>query len=393
MRPKKLDRLLLNLETRPSEGLDRRIAALISKAAEQGPGAVSSELGLWRRIMQSKTAKIAAAFAIVLVSIVAFHIFATDVTFAEVVKPLMTSRTVVFDAVVNSRGVTMRAKVMSMGQRTRCEIEPPQGPPIIIFDQERSQMLQLFPDKKQACLIDFNDLPDEYSENLLESMRNAIRELQDDPNVSIDRLPDSVVDGRNAVGFHAKSAQDEVTVWADPETLLPIRLEQIQYGLKLNIVCTNFQFDVELDPSLFSMDIPEGYRTASGQWDFGESSEKALLEGLRLWAQVLEDNQFPEDLSGATYLKMPGIKKKLRNGTLKLSRQQGLDMALNVMAPFFQFVTSLKPEQDWHYVGASVPFGDASKPVCWYKPIGSKTYRVVYGDLSVKDLPKEDLPK
>jgi hypothetical protein len=254
-------------------------------------------------------------------------------------------------------------------------------------------MLQLFPDKKQACLIDFNDLPDEYSENLLESMRNAIRELQDDPNVSIDRLPDSVVDGRNAVGFHAKSAQDEVTVWADPETLLPIRLEQIQYGLKLNIVCTNFQFDVELDPSLFSMDIPEGYRTASGQWDFGESSEKALLEGLRLWAQVLEDNQFPEDLSGATYLKMPGIKKKLRNGTLKLSRQQGLDMALNVMAPFFQFVTSLKPEQDWHYVGASVPFGDASKPVCWYKPIGSKTYRVVYGDLSVKDLPKEDLPK
>ncbi len=30
--------------------------------------------------------------------------------------------------------------------------------------------------------------------------------------------------------------------------------------------------------------------------------------------------------------------------------------------------------------------------VCWYRPKGSRTYRVVYGDLSVKEIEPEDLP-
>lgn len=347
--------------------------------------------------MQSKITKIAAAIAIVIVSIVAFHTFdsTTGATWASVIDPLMTSQTVVFNAVANIQGVTFRAKVMNMGtQRIRYEIEPPQGPPIIIFDQEHSQMLQLFPDKKQAFLIDFRNVPDEMQmpENYLASIRNLIKELQDDPNVSIEQLPDTVVDNRKAVTFRARNDQDDITVWADPETLLPIRLELLQNNINIITVCTNFQFDIDLDPSLFSIDIPADYTTASGQLDFDDSSEKEVLEGLRIWAQILEDNQFPEDLTTATYQKMPGLKKKLKNGTLKLSRQEKLDMGLK-MGPLSKFLLSLKPEHDWHYVGASVQFGDASKPVCWYKPIGSETYRVVYGDLSVRDLLEEDLPK
>ena len=393
MRPKELDKLLLNLETQPSKALDRRIAALITQAAKQGSGKVPPELALWRRIMQSKITKIAAVIAIVLVGIVAFYTFdsTTGATWASVINPLMTSQTVVFDAVANTQGVTIRAKVMNMGtQRIRYEIEPPQGPPIIIFDQEHSQMLQLFPDKKQAFLIDLRNLPDEMPENYLASIRNLIKELQNDPNVSIEQLPDTMIDNRKAVAFRAKNDHDDITVWADPETLLPIRLELLQNNI--STVCTNFQFDIDLDPSLFSMDIPAGYTTASGQLDFDDSAEKEVLEGLRIWAQILEDNQFPEDLTTATYQKMPGLKKKLQNGTLKLSVQEKLDMALK-MGPLSQFLMSLKPEHDWHYVGASVPFGDANKPVCWYKPIGSQTYRVVYGDLSVRDVLEEDLPK
>ena len=48
---------------------------------------------------------------------------------------------------------------------------------------------------------------------------------------------------------------------------------------------------------------------------------------------------------------------------------------------------------DWKYAGAGVKLGDASKPVFWYQPQGSATYRVIYGDLSVKDVAPEDLPK
>ena len=394
MRPKKLDKLLLNLETQPSKALDRRIAAMITQAAKHSSGTVSPELALWRHIMQSKMTKIVAAITIALVSILAFHIFdsTTSITWAEVIEPLMNAHTAIFDITVHTQGKTSKMKLLAMGQRIRYEFEPSQKLPTTILDYENMQMQYLIPEKKQAVLIDLKDLAEteEAPENYLESIRGVIKELENDPNVSIEQLPDREVEGRIAVGFQATGSQGEITVWADPETLLPIRLEQIHMGL--NIVCTNFQFDIELDPSLFSTDIPAGYTISSGQLDFEDRGEQGLLEGFQIWAQILEDNQFPEDLTFATYQKMPGFRKQKREGTLKMTKQEIVDMALK-MGPFFKFVMSLKPEQDWHYVGAGVPFGDASKPVCWYKPIGSETYRVVYGDLSVRDVLEEDLPK
>jgi hypothetical protein len=48
---------------------------------------------------------------------------------------------------------------------------------------------------------------------------------------------------------------------------------------------------------------------------------------------------------------------------------------------------------DWSYVGAGIKLGDASKPVFWYRPQGAENYRVIYGDLSVKDVAAENLPK
>jgi hypothetical protein len=56
------------------------------------------------------------------------------------------------------------------------------------------------------------------------------------------------------------------------------------------------------------------------------------------------------------------------------------------------FAQTLKPENDFHYVGAGVRFGEAEKPVCWWKPDGFKSYRVLYGDLSVRDVMPDNLP-
>ena len=392
MRPKKLDKLLLNLETQPSEDLDRRIAAMMTQAAQQGSGSVSPERVLWRYLMQSKMTKLAAAIAIVLCVMVALYSFnsTTSVTWAGVIDPLMTARTATFDVITNYQSVTGEMKIMIMDQMIRYEYMT-QGSPIVVFDTESFQMLTLIPDRRQATLIDLKNLPDETPENYLESIREVITELQSDPNATFNQLPDTVINGRLAVVFQAYNVQGEITVWADPETLIPIRLEQTYKDL--NVVCTNLQFDIKLDPSLFNMDIPEGYRTVSGEMDLGESTEQNLIEGLRIWAQTLEDNQFPKDLSVATYMEaMPRVRQKLTNGTLTLSMQQKLDMGLKIHRAY-QFVTSLKPEQNWHYVGADVPFGDANEPLCWYKPIGSETYRVVFGDLSVKELDAEDLPK
>ena len=40
-----------------------------------------------------------------------------------------------------------------------------------------------------------------------------------------------------------------------------------------------------------------------------------------------------------------------------------------------------------------VKLGDADKAIFWYRPKGAEKYRVIYGDLSVKDVAPENLPK
>jgi hypothetical protein len=57
------------------------------------------------------------------------------------------------------------------------------------------------------------------------------------------------------------------------------------------------------------------------------------------------------------------------------------------------FVQQLPPDSDWHYVGKDVKLGDADTPVFWYRPKDSETYRVIYGDLNIKDVTPENLPK
>ena len=58
-----------------------------------------------------------------------------------------------------------------------------------------------------------------------------------------------------------------------------------------------------------------------------------------------------------------------------------------------QRFAALVAGDSWHYAGKGVKLGDKTAPVCWCKPKDSKTYRVVYGDLSIKDVAEEDLPK
>ena len=60
--------------------------------------------------------------------------------------------------------------------------------------------------------------------------------------------------------------------------------------------------------------------------------------------------------------------------------------------PMHVFITQQIAEGSWKYLGKGVKLGDKDRMVCWYRPKGSRTYRVVHGDLSVKEVEPEDLP-
>ena len=59
---------------------------------------------------------------------------------------------------------------------------------------------------------------------------------------------------------------------------------------------------------------------------------------------------------------------------------------------WYGFIDGMNRENDWHYTGGGVALGDAETPIFWYKPNGAETYRVIYGDLSIRDVASDDLP-
>ena len=59
------------------------------------------------------------------------------------------------------------------------------------------------------------------------------------------------------------------------------------------------------------------------------------------------------------------------------------------MLPLFTrchlFAQEMPPSSNARYAGRGVKYGAPNKPIFWYRPKDSKTYDVIYADLSVKE--------
>jgi len=359
-------------------------------------GQQKSGHNIWSIIMKSKITKFTAAAAIIIiVSLVFSQVVSPGLAWADVVEPILTARTAIFNVVMENGQNVPVTRIMNMGtQRIRSEVLSEDGKTIqtiAIIDFDTSRMLTLIPNQKIAALVNLKDLP-EKPENILEEMRNIITDLQNDPDFSVEPLGEKEIDGRAAKGFYATGPDEELTIWADPQTALPIRTEQKWH--QMQFTCTDFQFDIEMDESLFSMEIPEGYSEPSiGEMSIAAmlgGTEQDLVEFLRIYAESILDGTFPEDLS--TQVWIDDVNKN-RNKFAQHSEEQNMEGPPLEFARGWVFFRLLKAENDWNYVGNGVKFGDAESPVCWYRPDGSQIYRVIYGDLSVKDVAREDLPK
>lgn len=353
-------------------------------------------LSIWRIIMKTKITKFAAAAVIIIAVLIGINQFGgsidmASVAWGKIVDPIMTARTVVFNVVMGQGENVPNTRTMNNGtQRLRNEILSPDGKTIQaiqIVDFDTLQILTLVPQNKTTLLTNLKDLPEEPG-NLLEEMRNAITELQEDPNFSVELLGEQELDGQITTVIRATGPDGEFKVWADPQTHLPIRIEQ--KWRQMEFALTNFEFDVELDDLLFSMDIPEGYsEPRETTLSIEGATEQDLIVTLRMWAEIILDGTFPTDFNGQVYL---DDCKRNRQKFAKLTDEESLKLAQKLQ-PGFIFVLTLKDENDWHYVGKDVKLGDGEAPICWYKPTGSHIYHVIYGDLTIEYVRLEDLPK
>ncbi len=385
----------LNIDTEPSpahrENLRRKMLSVFNETDQQSQKQITP-FGVFRRVVMRNTfTKIAAAVAVVSAVLVGLHFTGNPLgstpTFGQVVQPIFNARTASLDILIGEQGNQTVIHDDVMGSRIRRTVPGMKGADIII-DFEQQRLLTIDHSKKTAVYVGVTGLPD--LKNYVEMLRDLITRLQSAPDFQVQNQGEQEIQGRNCLVFVVSAGNETITIWADAETALPVRIEQKTPNMV--IACDNLQFDVAFDESLFSMEAPAGYVVQdAGGIDFSQSSESAFIETLRIWAEIIEDRQFPDSINLEDLVK---IGPKFDQGMKRagLTEQQQIEIATK-WGQGLVFIRFFKGQGQWHYAGQGVKLGDGDTPIFWYQPQGSQTWRVIYGDLSVKDIAPENLPQ
>jgi hypothetical protein len=122
-----------------------------------------------------------------------------------------------------------------------------------ITDFRKKRAIAINPKKREASLVLGMNLP---KINLYQTIKNL------PSDASARRLAGKKLDGRDVLGFVVKVMDEELTVWADTKTRLPMRIEAKgqEDGKATELVMDEFLYDKELDPKLFSFEPPPGYK-------------------------------------------------------------------------------------------------------------------------------------
>ena len=315
---------------------------------------VGSRSETWRNIMKSRIAELSIAAAAVTVAAVLAIIYlggtfhGSNVAWVAVIKPLFHARTAVLDVVIGSGRKRSTIHDEVMGSRIRRTLS---GSPSahMVLDLKGKRLLTLDSKGKTAVFIGLEGLGG--ISNYIEHLRNVITDIQAKADFRVQNKGVQKLQSRNCVVFVAQSNDVTITIWADPETAVPIRIEQKTPNLQ--IACDNIQFNVPLDESLFSMDVPAGYKTIRGSGvDFKKASESDFIESLRIWAQVM-DGQFPERINLEYIVENAskfgrGLDWYMKRA--KLTQQQVVETATR-FGQGLVFIRFFKGQGQWHYAG------------------------------------------
>ncbi|MFB0554965.1 MAG: outer membrane lipoprotein carrier protein LolA, partial [Phycisphaerae bacterium] len=384
------NRLKIDTEPNPKHREDlRRQMLSVFNEAEQRPATRIIVLQILRRkIMKSPITRIAAAAVIIIAVLVGLHFLSdsvsmTSTAYAEIVERLHNARTMIYTANATTEIEIAFKKPGHM--RTTMP-----GGFVTVIDWTQGKGLSTLPTRKQYIEMEMSNLPNDPAQQQF----NVIEKLRTLPDRADEELGTREIDGRVLQGFRVTEEDVINTVWIDPQTRDLVRVEtEFINAPGMNVVMTDFQFDVELEDSLFSLTPPEGYTRVEVQADVSGVTEQDLIEYLRAWSSWTKDGTFPPTFNPMELQKVSmEMEQQGKFGDGQTTEQQRKRAAMTIYRGIM-FLTQLPADSNWRYTGEDVKFGDANTAIFWYRPKGSENYRVIYGDLSVKDVEPENLPK
>ena len=311
----------------------------------------------------------------------------------EVVENLTNARTARFDMTVRVTGQpeqTMKAYYL---RPSHFRQELANGY-VNITDWAAGKMIGLDPQSKQATVINLSHVSDDARHrsqmNQFELTRDLLRIAIDDPNIEVESLGEQRLDSRRTIGFRLCTQTQPMTVWVDPETKFPVQIETTMVGPpETHIMMSHYEFNIELDESLFDVAVPQGYEMVETDLDTSPPTEEDFITAMRLGSKI-SGGKFPPGVDLVAIAAYVGS-SLARQGISADNKPTSTQMQdVMQIGRGIQFATTLPQEADAHYAGETVTDGEKDRPLFWYKPAGSQTYRVIYGDLSVKE--SEDAP-
>lgn len=307
--------------------------------------------------------------------------------FGEMLDRIRQMTSVIFDVTHQPRkGIKEHAQVqMSLTGKTRQVWDDGKT---CITDTTQGKCLVLTPSEKRAFLRSFT--PGFGFTEPLETLRNSA-------DSSGQFVRSETENGREIQVYEVLCDKGTMTVWVDREQQLPIRIQRrvsCANGDQIVSVLENFRWNSPVSETLFAMDIPEGYVLESLE---DKTTKENLLFLLQFCAQK-NGGIFPDKLNTKTFIhamyKKSGLGKmhKTNEDTALSYTDQPTKLIGRRCIAGLGFIKKAKADGLWQYVGNGIHLGDKNSIVCYWKAAGSNTVTVVFGDLTIRKLPIEELP-
>jgi outer membrane lipoprotein-sorting protein len=359
----------------PSEArMAETIAAM--KLAERKPNT------FWRmnnmKLISGMAASVLLVIGAVVVAILMLR--SPEVTCAEVVDTVRNAHLMSF---VVTTGVTPNAPPMRMtmveNDQGQMSVRSSDGTRMVM-DRKTGHMVVEEPSVKTAVVMDMKNFPKRSNDP-----RDLIEQFKKLQGNSATDLGRTEIDGRKAEKFHAMQEGSEYTIWADPYSHEPIRVDVLVSVMdkKMTVSMGDFEFNPTVPDGEFKLDIPPGYAVQNISFalpniDDGEQNTVDLLRG---YAEE-SGGKFPPKLDDMS----PFMKLAMSNAT---TRTSDADIQMIVRCQYVRHFLGTLPSGQWKYLGDGKTMGDSHALIFWYKfgKGNSAEYRGIFGDLVFRDLP------
>ena len=140
---------------------------------------------------------------------------------------------------------------------------PDKSKMVQIWDGYQGKTLILEPEQKRATVFDHADRPKDKTPKAADPLagwRSFLLDARNKPDVKREPLGEKDIDGRRVIGFRIITPTAVIELWGDPKTGMPVRMEMTTPLMpNVKMTMSDFEFNVDLDESLFSVEPPAGY--------------------------------------------------------------------------------------------------------------------------------------